>query len=85
MMREENDITHYWPESAEVQADGTINIRITGWEPGRGHWGGSCKIKLESPEYDFWRWVVENKVRWPNSFTNADLPSMRAEHAEKSG
>jgi len=82
-MRDHSDLTHFWPESAEVQADGTVVIRITGRKRARGRW--FRRVALESGDYGFWRWVVENKHRWPDSVSDADLPAIRAEYERQAG
>ena len=84
-MRDHSDITHFWPESAEVKEDGTVVIRITGREPSRGRWGGFCRVAPKSADYGFWRWVVENKERWQIPFSDADLPAIRAEYERRAG
>jgi len=85
MMCDPSDTTHYWPERAEVQDDGVVVIRVTGRERVGGRWGGIRRFAARSPDYGFWRWVVENKERWPSSFSDADLPAMRAEYERQAG
>jgi hypothetical protein len=84
-MGDPSDSTHFWPESAEVKAEGTVVIRITGREPSRGRWGGFCRVAPEAADYGFWRWVVENKERWPSSLSDADLPAIKAEYEGRAG
>jgi hypothetical protein len=85
MKSDPGEITDFWPESAEVQAGGTVVIRITGRERARGRWGGFQRVAPESADYGFWRWVVENKEHWPTSFSEADLPAIRAEFERQVG
>jgi hypothetical protein len=81
LVADEFPITFYWPSVSGVAEDGTIVMRATGYTAGGAeHWTGAHKVKPDSPDYSFWRWVVAHKKRWTHFFPDADLPKIRAEY-----
>jgi len=79
-MKDSRNVEHYRLESSEIDADGAVIIRLTGWEHHSGRYGAIRRYRPDSPDHDFWRWVVAHKDRWPDSFSEADLPIIRQEY-----
>lgn len=53
--------TFYWPDMHEVDDDGVLHVRTTGYQDGYGgysHWNGETAIHPADPNYTFWRWLV---------------------------
>lgn|GEM_PF-5868807 len=73
-------VTYFYPRMSKFAPDGTITIRATGWTD-EGHWTGAKKVQTDSSEYEFWRWVVANSERWPDFFSDRELPKLRDEFA----
>jgi len=73
-----NPITFYWPTMSEVALDGTITMRATGYDE-EAHWTGVRHFAPDTSDYLFWRWVVEHRSRWPQFFSDRDLPKLREE------
>ena len=71
-------VTYFYPRMSDVASDGTITMRATGWTD-EGHWTGVRKTQPDSPEYSFWRWVVTQSERWPDFFSDRELPKLREE------
>ncbi len=71
-------VTFYWPRMSEIASDGTITMRATGYNK-EGHWTGVCRFPPDVSDYRFWCWVIEHRNRWPDFFSDRDLPRLREE------
>jgi hypothetical protein len=71
-------ITFYWPTMSKIAPDGTITMRATGYDEG-SHWTGVRHFTRDTSDYQFWSWVVKHRSRWPQFFSDRDLPRLREE------
>jgi hypothetical protein len=80
-MSDSKHITFYYPGVFQVQPDGSIFMRATGWE-GDEHWTGQHKVKADAPDFRFWQWVVSQRQRWTSLqfISSDDLPKIRDEY-----
>ncbi len=80
-----NAITWYWPHWHEVDSDGTLFVKKTGWQGGgRVHWTGEIAINPQDPNYDFFRWLVTRK-EYHRIVEEAELSTIREEWLRSSG
>jgi hypothetical protein len=57
----------YYPGSARILDDGTIEIGASGWESGQGqqmHWSGRETFFPDDPDHGLWRWVIAQGDRF---------------------
>jgi hypothetical protein len=67
-------ITWYWPEWQSVDSDGTLHVKVSGWQGG-SHWNGEKAVSPDKPEYHFWRWFVAQK-EYHRLVEESELPSI---------
>jgi hypothetical protein len=78
------DLTFYYPGMHELRADGTIIMHATGYQ-GDWRWTGVRSFSPDSPDYDFWQWVVAQPERWSGAsfFSSDDLARLQQEYANR--
>jgi hypothetical protein len=69
----------FLPLKADIARRGTVTLGTTKMDD--PSWTDKFVVRPGEPEYDFWRWVVENPARWSslNQFSKEDLPGLRLE------
>lgn len=74
-------VTFYHPSMYCVKKDGTIIIRVTGWE-NECHWTGEECFSPDAPDYPFWEWLVSWRGRWTaeSIISSHDLGTFRQEY-----
>jgi hypothetical protein len=71
-----NDI-FYWTEWSELQDNGTLVIKTSGYEDG-AHWTGYAEIETTSSDYRFWRWVASGRHRRKGLKSKAEVDVLKA-------
>ena len=66
---------YYYPGSASIQPDGTIEVQAS-WYESCSHSSGAALIKPGNANYAFWRWLVENAQLFPQ-LTNENMATAR--------
>lgn len=68
-------ITWYWPDWHSVDADGTLHVKVSGFEGG-SHWTGEQIVSPAEADYDFWRWLVTQTV-YHRLVEESEMPAIR--------
>src|SRR5688572_14960389 len=68
-------ITWHWPDWHSVDADGTLHVKASGWQ-GDCHWTGEHAVGPADPEYNFWRWLVDQE-EYHRLVKQDELPAIR--------
>lgn len=74
-------IAWVWPHWHNVDVDGTLHVKASGWQ-GDTHWTGERAISPTEAEYDFWRWLVAQK-ECHRLIEETELPAIREEWARR--
>lgn len=69
------DVCWCWPTCRHVAADGTLDIKASGWQ-GNTHWTGWREVKPDDPDYAFWRWLIDNDD-YDRLVEDRELPEIR--------
>ena len=48
----------YWPRYHTLGEDGTLTLKVTGYEEDTSHWTGWITLTRSKPDYDFWHWMA---------------------------
>ncbi len=64
-----------WLHSHHIAADGTISIKNSAW-CGNSHCTGFQDIAPDSPDYDFWTWLIAQK-QYARVVNESELPEIR--------
>jgi hypothetical protein len=68
---------YYWPAKAIVdECEGYLVIEGSGWEAG-AHWSGAHRILLNSPDIEFWRWLIARHQESSKMLTDEDIENER--------
>jgi hypothetical protein len=68
-------VAWYWPDFHSFETDGTIVIKMSGWDA-ESHWTGAAEFKLSDPDYAFWKWVVALR-QYHRLVDEAEVPSIK--------
>jgi hypothetical protein len=71
-------ITFYWPKMHGVTPDGVIEMRATGYDE-EVRWTGVKRWEPDSPDYLFWRWIIDQQARFDDFFSDRKLPVLKEE------
>jgi hypothetical protein len=74
-------ICHY-PGKSAIQPDGSLAIAASGYTSS-SHWSGLVIVKVDDPDYEMWRWVIQFSDRFQGTWTE-DLPRVREEFRKTS-
>lgn len=75
------DLTCYWRESYSFDSDGNLTINASGWQANGVHWTGSFSCAAGDPDYDFWRWVLQESGCTSDLINDKELAELRARYA----
>src|SRR5262249_28578219 len=59
----------YWREWYEFADDGTLHLKITGYDPDGSHWTGYADIPVRDNDYKLWCWIIM-RGRWYGNLIN---------------
>ena len=71
------EVTFYWKDTATFEADGSINLHVSGYSIDGTHWSGSAQIKPSDSDAALWRWIIKNSNRFDSLISDRDLPAIR--------
>jgi hypothetical protein len=74
-----DDLTLYWSDSARVEPDGAISMRVSGArEAGTILWSGRCTILPGQDDYLFWGWLVSDPIRRKGHKSSEEIELLKA-------
>jgi hypothetical protein len=65
----------YWPDWHHFKPDGTLVIKISGWEAS-AHWSGAAEFGIGHQDFAFWSWVV-TVPQYHRLVDEAEVPGIR--------
>jgi hypothetical protein len=77
--------TRYWLTDSKTADDGAVILHVSSRDAAEARWGAFRRCAPEFPDYDFWRWVLEHRERWPDSVSEEDVSKMRLEYEKTIG
>ncbi|MFO0941035.1 MAG: hypothetical protein U0930_09725 [Pirellulales bacterium] len=70
---EPRDTTWYWREWHSYDDDGTLHMKISGWQADDVRWSGALECPRDHRDYDFWLWMLNESGCKKDLISDTDL------------
>ena len=77
---EPSDIVWHWSEFHNYDDDGNLHMKISGWDAVGTRWSGAMDCKPGDPDYDLWRWILDQSDCVEPLISNQMLDQLRERH-----
>jgi hypothetical protein len=81
---ETGPVTFYWREWSAFAADGTLEMKVSGYDEDGSHWTGAMDVRPDQPDYSLWRWIIEQGDRFKTLLSDKDIEPIREEYRRTS-
>ncbi len=72
--------TFYWREWAAIADDGTLQMKVSGYDEEGSHWTGAMDLPPDHRDYSLWMWILEQGDRFKTLLSDEELESIREEY-----
>jgi hypothetical protein len=76
----QEEAIYYWREWRELQDDGTIIMKASGYDQFGAHWTGWVEIAPDGPDFGLWTWILSQEDRFPEITSGEAVEATREEH-----
>jgi hypothetical protein len=77
---EPTDTSWYWRKWHSYDDAGTLHLKTSGWRADDVRWSGELECTSEHPDYDLWRWILNESGCTKDLISDTDLHELRAAH-----
>lgn len=81
---ETRSVIFYWRENSVFAADGTLSMKVSGYDEDGSHWTGDMELLPNQPDYLLWRWILVQGDRFKTLLSDKDLEPIREEFRRNS-
>ncbi|XZE37148.1 hypothetical protein SH501x_002750 [Pirellulaceae bacterium SH501] len=74
------DTTWYWREWHSYDDDGTLHMKISGWQADDVRWSGELECPRDHCDYNLWRWILNESGCTKDLISDTDLDELRTQY-----
>lgn len=76
---EPTDTTWFWREWHSYDDDGTLHMKISGWQADDVRWSGALECPRDHRDYELWRWILNESGCTKKLISDTDLNELRTQ------
>lgn len=75
---EPKDTTWYWRDWHSYDDNGTLHLKVSGWQADGVRWSGALECRPDHPDYALWQWILSKSGCTQDLISDTDLIELRA-------
>jgi hypothetical protein len=73
-------VTFYWRGWSWFEDDGTLQMKVSGYDEQGNHWTGAMRLRSDETDYPLWQWIIRQGEYFNALISDEDLQAIREEY-----